>query len=159
MAIVILGKTVCGICGRVIFEEDKCTSFSTFVNNEKDPLFFFNDAAFHTECIKKHELGSCAIKRQNELWKLADPQKRDCFICQKSIDDPDEYFSFGFLPSEEFYEMLPFRKCHRGCLESWRELQETYEKLAELQESGKWDGKGPVLELRMLKEVILQKGK
>lgn len=157
MAIVILGKTICGICKQVISEKDKYTSFSVFVNNEKDPLYFFNDAAFHTKCIKKHKLGNSALKRQDELWKLSDPQIRQCFVCKKNIDVPDEYFSFGFLPSEEFYEMLPYRKCHRSCLKNWQGLEDAYNKLVDLQGSGKWTGRGPVFELKILKDILFQK--
>jgi hypothetical protein len=157
MAIVILGKTVCGICKKVITEKDKCLSFSAFVNNEKDPLYFFNDAAFHTKCVKNHKLGDSALRRQSESSKLSNPKSRKCFVCKKSIDNPDDFFAFGFLPSEEFYEILPYKMCHQSCLKSWEGLQEACDKLTNLQESGKWIGRGPAIELKILKDIVLQK--
>jgi len=54
MALLFLGKSQCPICGKVINEEDRYYCFAAFVANPKDPLYFFNDACFHSDCLNQH---------------------------------------------------------------------------------------------------------
>lgn len=60
MALIIYGKTVCPICGNVIKEGQEVIAFSPFILNELDPLYFFNDAAFHTQCFYSYPAASKA---------------------------------------------------------------------------------------------------
>ena len=70
MALVIRGQTICDLCGEIIAEGDDVTTFPAFVHNEIDPLFCFNDAPFHTECVKKHPIGERAVSRADEWLSL-----------------------------------------------------------------------------------------
>lgn len=122
--------------------------------NERDPLYFFNDAAFYKECLERNDLGHEALIRHQELLERTKPDQMTCFICENSLEDPDDFFSFGFLPSEEFYNVLKFRMCHESCLSNWEQLQEKYEELKLLRIDGEWDGRGPQRILETLEKAI-----
>jgi hypothetical protein len=55
MAIYIEGETRCMICGEAINERSDAILFPSFVMNEKDPLYVFNDAVVHETCFKNHQ--------------------------------------------------------------------------------------------------------
>jgi hypothetical protein len=143
MAIIIGGKTECGFCGAVIEGGQKAASFGSFVSNELDPLSLFNDGAFHMDCFRNHPLAEKAEERWAELQQRLGPGNRVCVVCDKKIEDPDEYFTLWHLiddPAAPLYE-YNYTQAHSSCLPHWSELRKVYKLLKDLQSSKSWRGK------------------
>ncbi len=68
MAIIILNKSICRICGQVIMEGQEVAGFPSLIYSEDDPLLFFSDAGFHEECFMKHPDKDKVLKRLNEIY-------------------------------------------------------------------------------------------
>src|SRR2546427_3362411 len=81
LPILIRGKTVCSLCGRVINEGEEVTMFSAFIPNELDPLLIFHDGAFHAGCFRRHPLSAEADRRCNESLERTGPGHRKCTVC------------------------------------------------------------------------------
>jgi hypothetical protein len=142
MAIVILGKTICSICGEVLRPGDDVVAFPPFIPNEADPLWIFSDAAFHSTHFHQHPLANEALRRYEEFKAMTVSSRRVCMVCGRSIDTPDEYFTFGHLtsdPSDLLYR-FNYRQAHRQHLAQIPELHEIRDKLKRLQLSGVWKG-------------------
>jgi hypothetical protein len=142
MAIVILGKTVCPICNRVIEDEKQVVSFPPFVTNELDPLILFHDSALHEECFRRHPLATAATKRLEEMHDKTAPVSRRCSVCTRLIVDPGDYFTLGHLVTAENHALWPynFTQFHRSCLPDWQDRVFVKSLLEELLSSGKWRG-------------------
>lgn len=63
MAIIILDKTKCEICGKLIKEGERVVGFPPFATDEKDFTFFFSDSGFHEDCFLKHPLKDEVLRR------------------------------------------------------------------------------------------------
>lgn len=121
MAILILGKTPCKICGNLITDKTKSVSLPAFVFNECDDLIFFNDASFHENCFHSHHLSKGVEKRVKELMQEVLPENRICSVCQKQINNPDDYLFLGHLLGNSKDELAQFNymKFHLSCLPKW----------------------------------------
>lgn len=142
MAILILGKTKCPICNRILHGNQKIVSFPPFVGNELDPLHLFHDSAFHEECFRQHPLAETATLLLLEMRAKTAPTDRRCAVCLKPINEPDDYFSLGHLVSDRNHALFPFNyaQFHRSCLPIWPQRAYVGDLLGNLQESGKWKG-------------------
>lgn len=69
MAIIILNRSICRICGNLIKEGDEIAGFPHFARSEQDPLYFFSDAGFHATCFVNHPLSAEALKAVAEYDK------------------------------------------------------------------------------------------
>jgi hypothetical protein len=145
MAIVVLGKTLCPICNRVIDDEKQVISFPPIVTNEMDPLFLFHDSAFHEECFRRHPLATAATIRVEEMHEKTAPANRRCQVCMRLIVDPDDYFTLGHLVTAVNHPLWPYNyaQFHRSCLHDWKDRVFVKSLLEELLSSGKW--RGPAL--------------
>jgi hypothetical protein len=141
MAIVIRGRTACGICREVIGPEARIKMFSAFVGNELDPLMKFHDAVFHEACFLKDPLAGRAEAR----WVLmqAAMKDRSCGECGRKIDHPDDYFIFDFMAEDAGQAAFPFNRLqfHESCLRGWPRLEEALKAVFDLRESGAYRGK------------------
>jgi hypothetical protein len=142
MAILILGKTKCPICGAVMQDGQKTVSCPPFVGNELDPLYLFHDAAFHEECFRRHPLAETAGMLLREMQAKTAPRNRRCAVCEQPINDPDDYFSLGHLVTDKAHALFPFNYAlfHRSCLPKWSQRAYVKDLLIDLQASGKWQG-------------------
>ena len=125
MALVIFGKTRCGLCGRAIQADVALKSFSAFVTNAADPLSRFSDAAFHAECFRRHPLAvQCEHEYEKQRMEGA-PGHRGCRICGLKIDNPDDYFVLGLL-SSTIPELAAYNgwQAHKSCLQDWSGLDD-----------------------------------
>jgi hypothetical protein len=100
MAVIVLGKTTCGICGKPLLKGEAITNFSPFVMNEADPLHFFSDRAFHERCFAGAPRAAEVRERFNELRARTAPGARKCAVCGQEIRDPDDYLSFAYIATE-----------------------------------------------------------
>ncbi len=70
MALIVRGKTTCGICKKVLQEYEDVVSFPAFLPSAHD-LSSFSDAAFHAVCLKGHPRGGDVERlyaRYREIW-------------------------------------------------------------------------------------------
>lgn len=149
MALLFRGKTRCGICGQVIQLNEPVSAFPSIIGNELDPLYIFHDASFHTACFETHPLSPEMLNRCELLAKAS--SDRVCMVCERQVESPDDFLStghFGGLDSGEF----TYKKFHRSCLKSWKELDNFRCFLLALQSSGKWKGPGIAWLLKTLDE-------
>lgn len=141
MVVLIRGKTVCAICGKVIYDGQAVQMFRPFVSNELDPLHFTSDAALHKECFLQHPLSAAVSSRYQEMLKRTALPFR-CRICAKVIDDPEDYCAFGHLTTNEGDQLFKYNYAmfHRHCLHLWADKDAVKRQLEELRLSGEWRG-------------------
>lgn len=85
MALLIRGKTICPLCGKVILTNQAVVSFPAFLK-KTHTLAMYSDAAFHQECFDNSPDGSGVIKlfeRYRQIWENR-PQE---LKTQKEIDE------------------------------------------------------------------------
>ena len=139
MAILIRGATQCGICHKVIGDNDAVTMFSHFVANELDPLLRFSDASFHEPCFRRDPLAP----RAQAVWDACKAVKMICRHCGKPIEDPDDHFPFVYFsddPRDPAFKLNALQ-FHESCLRTWTGRREALDILVELRSSGKWKGR------------------
>jgi hypothetical protein len=129
----------------VIEERQDIIAFSAFLGNELDPLWLFNDAAFHRECFNNHPLAKVAETRWQEIRERMGPGpgNRGCVVCKERVTDPDDYFAIGHLiadPSHPLYR-FNYTLAHISHLKQWEDLPLLCELLTKLKESPGWRGK------------------
>ena len=129
MAILIRGTTVCRICFKVIESGQAAAAFTSFVPNELDPLRFFNDRAFHTQCFNGHPLSGEVLRRLSELEDHNGPGHRFCVVCKQEILHDVEYLSLGHLTNNPEDPAFAFNylQFHRKCLSGWPDINAAYE--------------------------------
>jgi hypothetical protein len=141
MALLVRGSTKCRICGKVIAAGDRAILFEPFLANERDPLFFFSDGAFHKACIDAYSDGAAARERAAEVHEHSRPESRICVVCGEVIRDPDDYLGFGFLTvSEVAASRFNYVHLHRSHIGRWHDLDAALEALEHLRDSGEWRG-------------------
>ncbi len=155
MALVLLGKTQCPICGRVFREGEQVVAFPAIVSNENDPLYEIRDTAFHATCFAQHPLAAKAQRRLEE-WEARTSTGRRCYICGEAITNPDEYDIFPHFTSDPADPLLSYnyREFHRSCLREWQNLPSLLAEIDRLRKSADW--KGPALDkiVQTYKRVI-----
>jgi len=156
VATIIYGKTVCSLCGQTIQTRQDAVGFSAFVSNEMDPLWKFNDAACHTRCLQQDPLGEKAKSRHSELLRQNMPERRICVVCGKKVQQPDDYFTFGYLVDDPLHPLYPYNYAHlhRSCISKWERLREVLGLIEDLKRSGAWKGAG----VDWIQRVLTQEG-
>jgi hypothetical protein len=152
MPLLIRGATRCASCERPISTEDEARAFPEFVWNERDPLFRFSDAVFHSSCLANEPLASAATKRLKDALDRLGPSSHVCKQCGKHIRLSKENFTFPYLTEVDTSPLYEFNfvQLHKQCLTSWREVPRALALLRGLQNSGSW--RGPALE-RAIREL------
>ncbi len=140
MALLLLGKTICPICGLVIRDGQELKCFPPFVSNELDSLIIFNDACFHLNCFERHELADEALERSEEALLQLDTNT--CVLCGKALVDYDDYFVMPGFSGDDASPLYEFNylKMHRSCLSKWDRRAELLRLVRELKDSGSWRG-------------------
>lgn len=121
MAILFTNVTPCPICSRKLKEEEQVWLFPAFVPNAKDPLYPFNDAAFHLSCLKEHVLGNKALELADQFILKTRPENRICSVGGNGIQKPEDYLFIGLLTSNNKEELYAcnFTTLDRNNLEKW----------------------------------------
>ena len=66
MALILLGKTECSICGVILNEDDPLVATTHFIADRDDPLWRFSDSAMHKSCFLKWEQKQSFVKKYND---------------------------------------------------------------------------------------------
>jgi hypothetical protein len=152
MALLIIDKSVCSLCGLVIKQGEATCSFPPFVMNELDPCFHFSDGAFHEACVRAHKHGADVLRRVDEWASRVGPGKRKCTVCKTEVTDPDDYLLIEHLSDREGDPLRTFNytHLHKSCIPRWESRWHFLEPAWAVLVSGSW--KGPYL-ARLIKEV------
>lgn len=143
MGILILGKTECPICQRVINEGDSYYSFPAFVVNVADPIYFFNDETVHQDCLSKHKLGDIAKKYAELYLNAIHPSNRRSAVTGERIIDQLDHIFFGYLTSDDQLPLARFNFLHiaKHDLVKWPFREEAIKELQDLKDSKDWKEK------------------
>jgi hypothetical protein len=138
MALLIRGRTVCGLCGLVISADDDVVIFPPMTSNTVDPIFRYSDAACHASCVDSACDGPQALERMAELLIAGAPGSRRCEACGEVVRDPDDYLGIGFLTSDVslLASRFNFVHLHRSHIHRWSRLGEAIDALRQLASSG-----------------------
>lgn len=125
MALMIRGKTTCGICGHIIELNDAAVMFPPLTCNELDPLMGFSDKAFHQRCFEEHPLKSKVIVRLFEIMTNSRPGHRKCINCGFEIIDPDDYLNLGHFSDDPTNPLhrFNFTQLHKSCIHNWTDAK------------------------------------
>lgn len=95
MALVFEGKSKCPFCNSVLDKNKPYKMFPSFLLNIKDPLYIFNDATVHEECLEKHLLKDKIF----EFIRSTPLSEEVCHIGGNKIAQNDIIY-FGCLTTE-----------------------------------------------------------
>lgn len=138
MALIIPGRTTCKLCGEVIDETDDVIAFSAFVPNRDDPLYVFNDSAFHRSCFGKHPLAAQASEINQRLREAWNRPNRNCWHCKQALTDPDNSFATGYISQQGELSDFNFLLLHRSCIREWEGLRAFQKAIDSTLASGLW---------------------
>ena len=79
MAILVVDKTECKICNRIIIKEDNYIGFPDLIYEGKE-LDFFSDSVFHLDCFMGHEMKGKVIKSLEKIEVLKKSKKGIPFV-------------------------------------------------------------------------------
>ncbi len=141
MAIFLPGMK-CGICKKSISQKDKKIMFPSFVLNEKDPIYFFNDSTFHRKCFFNDQMSNQATLMYNELVRRTKKTK-ECCICKKEITDPESYIFFGCFSSNYDQEISKynFTMYHKTCFLASETKKNIDLLISKMEQKGAWKGR------------------
>ena len=142
MALLLPGMK-CPLCGQPINKNQKVVGFGSFISNQLDPLWIFNDRCFHANCFYHHPLAEKATTRHQEFQERLLLSPRICAICNHGITNPDDYFCIYHLMENQESPLYRYNymQLHRSCMKTWSELPYLYKLLEDLKHSGTWEGK------------------
>ena len=141
MAIVILGKTTCTLCGRVLYGDDDVVSFPPLFYNQRDPAWILNDAGVHRACLLDHGLADRALQKLQD-FETHRGQPKVCIVCNQEITDPADYFSTGPLGEgpDDPLQAVSWIEAHLSHLPGWEQTPELVRVLEESSHSSEWEG-------------------
>jgi hypothetical protein len=142
MAILLVGKTTCSICGNVIIAGEPTVGFPHFILNERDPLFALSDSSCHSACVNASPLGSAMLAATDELYKSTGPGKRACAVCSDQVLDPDDYMLIGYLgaPSAGPLAKFSYTHLHKSHIAGWKRASEFLALARAAVSSDEWQG-------------------
>jgi len=156
MAIIILGSSTCCICNEILHEDSEIEGFPPFALNENDPLIIFNDAACHKECLVGHQLENELEARIAKLYKNIGPGNRNCAVCEKEVEDHNDYLLIPHLIDDSSNPLHKFNytHLHRSHINSWIDRDYVLHHLQLLIDSAEWKGDFLTLLVDELKEQM-----
>jgi hypothetical protein len=156
MAIILLGKTRCVICGKVLQPTDEIVGFPVVFPNEADPLHLLNDAAVHAVCLRDHPLRQAVEKRMAEYRQKTGPGNRYCRVCGREILNSHDYLGFGHLTDDPTSPLSQYNYAHfhRSCFRDWPEGPHVVSLLETMVETGAWRGEGLPAMIKHLKDLL-----
>lgn len=137
--VLIVSSTPCCICRVAVGDDQDLVGFSSFVENQLDPMRVFSDAVAHRACFDGHPLASAALARASEAGKMRGGAGRACSCCGESTAGHESFF-LPFLsadPAEPAYE-FNYAGVHQACFAN-REFARRFRAAVEgFMSSGRW---------------------
>lgn len=142
MAILLVGKTRCPICGNLIKEGEEAVLFPHFVLNEKDPLYALSDASCHRACVNADALGQAMLAAADEYHKRTGSGRRACAVCGNQILDPDDYLLIAYLAdaSTDPLGKFNYTHLHKSHIGDWKQADEFLALAKAAIHSDRWRG-------------------
>lgn len=140
MAIVFINITVCSLCNSELKESEKIYSFPAFAANAGDPMFEYNDQAFHLDCLKDDSQGQKAIKLAEKFLFHTRTANRICVVSGNRIMNPNDYLFIPLLTSNAKEKMYDFNflTFDRSNTKDWERRQEFLSVAKQFRDDGKW---------------------
>lgn len=140
MALFISGMK-CNLCGCTMNDKDNLIMVPACISNEIDPLYIFNDSTFHKKCFEEHPLSDKMIELLHKLNSVIFHKNRICTICNKGIDNPDNYIAFGCLSSlDNELSQFNFRQYHKNCFISSDDAEKIKSLTNQMRDKRLWRG-------------------
>ncbi len=142
MAILLVGKTNCPICGKVIEKMEEVIGFPHIIVNEKDPLYALSDSSCHVACVNADPLGREMLAAADEYFESAGPGKRACVVCGNQVLNPDDYFLILHLGNPPTSQLAKFNytHLHRSHIHDWKQADEFLVLARTAVDAGQWGG-------------------
>lgn len=152
MALLVRGKTICGLCSKPIGEDDEVFGVPPLIANTLDPVFRYGDRVFHANCIRE----SADYERLASLIRLYEERSsgRISFLSGRPITSPDDFLSFPHLGDTPSLSELSFRVFSKSDLSGWSALPEIVRTLENMNVSGAWGGSVLVKLVEDLKALL-----
>ena len=156
MALLLRGRTLCPICGKVIGAEEEATLFPHFILNEKDPLYVLSDSACHSACVSRDTLGSLMAVAFEDYLGNTGPGKRICRVCTKEVSDPDDYLLMGYLadPSTDQLGIFNYTHLHKSHIAKWSQAEQFLTLAKATLDSNRWHGDRLAEMIRVIEEGL-----
>jgi hypothetical protein len=140
MAIVIIGETICPLCGKPILEEDKVELFMNFVPNMLDRISVFSDSAVHIDCLNMHPLKNDALFFKNMAYQNRPSLNSICIVDGKPISNKGDTIFFGLLTSDKNEELFKFNflTLNKRNVPNWNQREEFICLAINFKNMGKW---------------------
>lgn len=132
---------LCTLCMLPMERRKEVIIFPHLVSNTHDPLFAFNNNAFHKVCVRKHPWGEMAVKQKQFVHETILPNtKRECVLCEEKVAEPTQLVGTGILTSSQKHPLFKFNwvEAHKGCITHWEELPVLVSELQKFASTGKW---------------------
>ena len=145
MSILILGKSCCKLCGNVLYRNEESISFPAFVINQVDPVAYYSDENFHSDCLNKISEAQEARALAQEFINRIKPTSRICAISGNLITDPNDHLFIELLTSDKNSPLYRFNYLHlcRSQLKNWTERAYFKKQITTLVKSGTWQESNP----------------
>jgi hypothetical protein len=139
MAILILGRSTCGICKKVISDHNGSYSFPAFISNPQSKYNRYNDPSFHRECLLTDADAYPVMELANIFRKSISPKTRVCAIDGKPVGPDEEYIFLEYVTDNElsFLHRHVFSVFRLSNLAGWFQLQSLVKSLDDLKFSEK----------------------
>lgn len=110
-------NTFCGLCGKLIEAYDDIIAVPSIFCNRNDPMYAYNDRAFHKKCFESAEEAE-KILHFIELVKK-EYSKKECCICGDKILSADDMLFVPVISSNEENAVSKYncRSFHKNCYE------------------------------------------
>ena len=137
MGFVIRGRARCRICNELHLPGEALVSVPPCIGNRLDPLYLFNDAAFHVGCFVGHPQAKAVQeieRRLRENWEI-----RICCICGERLAKPNEEFRTEYLADQGPLSEFNFLQIHQSCLGRWSEKDRFQQAFANAVADGRFE--------------------
>lgn len=101
MAILILGQSTCGLCGKVIATQEESCSFPSFISTRKSRYRKFGGNNFHINCFRSDADAAETVKLLKAFQAGRAPATRVCAIDGQPIAPEEESFFIEYVTDDE----------------------------------------------------------
>lgn len=138
MAIIILGKSPCALCGEILRASDDVVALPAFSYGKADPLWVFNDAGLHNRCLAADPRRSLVEEVVEELHARAGPGHRICVVCEEEVAHYAEHVMIPRLAHDEKHPLHRYRytHLHRACVRQWGDVDHALDLLRKADQDG-----------------------